>query len=158
MFTLAVIIIITLLICLTALAETDNGGIGFWVLVTVLAICHFWLYRGCLSPFGGYAVSNPGILIFGVIGYIVLGVLWSFFRWYIYLLDYKKLWPKADVHDAAGISPSYNKSRLISWMAYWPLSACWFIMHKPFTRLYNWIFDKVSATYQQIADKVFKAQ
>jgi len=166
MFTLGLIILLALLIALTALAETDNGGIGFWVMVTVFAIFEFWLYKGCMDPIGMYIVYNPGIVVFGVVAYIILGVLWSFCKWYMYLKDYKREFDtyhakwKTDnpTPESSRINPKENKSRLISWMAYWPLSACWFIMHKPFTRLYNWIFEKVSKTYQQIADKVFKVQ
>lgn len=165
---LTLVIIIAILIGLTALAETDNGGIGFWCLVVLLGACEFWLFKGCLTPLFVYVKDNPGVVVFGAVSYLVLGVLWSFFRWYVYLKDYKRAKQEALKAELTYnktavvrisedyINPSNNKSRLISWMGYWPLSVSWFLVNKPVTRLYNWIFEKVSATYQQISNSVFK--
>jgi hypothetical protein len=168
MVTLTIIGILCLVVLLTCLAETDNGGWGIVSIIAVALVCEFWLFKGTASVVWSYIAANPGIIIvFGWL-YICFGVGWSILKWKMWVNDWVKQNPDRvadlqarflkDGHAQTeyGISPSHNKSRLISWMGYWPFSFGWFIIHKPFTRLYNWLYERLTGVYQQISNSVYK--
>jgi hypothetical protein len=49
-----------------------------------------------------------------------------------------------------------NKLRITAWMAYWPCSAIGTILNDPVRRIFNWIFARLRALYQKLADHVFR--
>lgn len=168
MVTLTIIGILCLVVLLTCLAETDNGGWGVLAILCVLAICEFWLAKGALAVVWNYIATYPGVVIAGFVMYLMLGIGWSILKWKMWINDFIKK-NKGNVemmrkNFAAGksfntpidIDPSWNNSRIISWMGYWPFSFGWFIIHKPFTRLYNWLFEELTKVYQQISNSVYK--
>jgi hypothetical protein len=49
-----------------------------------------------------------------------------------------------------------NKSRILSWMTYWPWSALWTLLNDPVRRLMRRIYYRIKGILQGISDKIFK--
>lgn len=49
-----------------------------------------------------------------------------------------------------------NKSRIIFWMAYWPLSIIWYIVRDLFVDLWNAIYRRVADLFQRVSNHVFR--
>jgi|SRR5579885_451314 len=49
-----------------------------------------------------------------------------------------------------------NKSRIVAWMAYWPLSLIGTVLNDPVRRLFNLIFNWFKGLYQQMVDRVYR--
>lgn len=169
MFVLSIIGLLVLLITLTCLAETDNGGWGIVVIIAGLAIVDLWLAKGIVrEDMWGYIKDNPGVVIAALVAYITIGVFWSFGKWKMWVGDYAESNPATikNIQEALAqnkntyipleLVVSENKSRIISWMGYWPLSFCWFIINRPITRFYNWLFSKLKQVYQGISEQAYK--
>lgn len=48
-----------------------------------------------------------------------------------------------------------NKSRIVSWMSFWPCSMIGTLLNDPVRRLCNFLFTSFKALYQQMSDAVF---
>jgi hypothetical protein len=49
-----------------------------------------------------------------------------------------------------------NKSRILTWMIYWPWSAVWTVLNDPVKRFFKFIFNQMKVVYQKIAYNAFK--
>jgi hypothetical protein len=47
-----------------------------------------------------------------------------------------------------------HKSRITTWLAYWPPSMIWTLLNDPIKRLYRFVYTELQAVYQSIVDKV----
>lgn len=104
--------------------------------------------------------------------YTALGVIWSFYKWYLLLLKAKIKYDKKvlDLDETVSEDKGYmktfkevntpkaskNKDRIISWMIYWPLSIIGYILSDPISKFFNWIYSKVSGGYDRMTARVFK--
>jgi hypothetical protein len=106
---------------------------------------------------GSWIIDNPFTIIGVFLGYLLLGVVWSFVKWYLFLNDLRaKCKENGNKVYAEQISFWRNKSRILVWMSYWPFSAVWFVVHDPIVRSFKFLQTKLAATYQKISDKMFK--
>lgn len=92
-----------------------------------------------------------------LVGYVLVGIVWSLFKWNRYVnakikevIERYGSWENAIkslviIHE---ISPSYNKSKLIGWIAWWPWSMFWDLSGDFFTMLY----EGMTNAYQKITD------
>jgi hypothetical protein len=48
-----------------------------------------------------------------------------------------------------------HKGRILFWMSYWPFSAIWTLLHEPVTRLYRFLYRRLSGLFDGIAVKMF---
>jgi hypothetical protein len=143
-------------IILTVITELDDTNqYGLLVLVAL----GFALYHGgnhvWFNDLFHDIANDPGkyLMYFG--GYIVVGIIWSFIKWYFYLIELKE--------ERKGKSSSYftrsgdvseNKERILNWMIYWPLSAFWTIINQPIRRLFKYIYRGIEGRYQKMSDKI----
>lgn len=164
----------------------EIGALGFWILSGVVSIfiiflLSFWdkpkygwsttfiigtfilLYyfggKGSLNEMGLWIKHHPFQFIGLFILYIIIGVLWSFVEWVWYV---KKQAIKAKESNG-GLSIDYfrpqikkEKDRIFSWIFYWPWVMLWKLIHKPFTRIFNFIYAYTEATYEKITQNAFK--
>lgn len=134
--------IVTVLVILAGWNDEPAGGVGVAVLIGLL------LY---LIPdaFAGI-VSNPFMLITLVLIYVVVGVVWSFFKWYkklIYLRDERKVKSIPQAGD--------YKCEIICWASYWPLGIIKYVLGDLIQDLFESIWKRFNGGYQRIANKVF---
>lgn len=155
-FWLLLITAVILMIVFIEKEEESGTGATFTLLIFLALTC----FLGNLEFFktiGNYIVYHPGVIIGVFVGYFVLGVVWSFVKWYFYLIHLR------DNHIESGdkIAPSKisflrNKSRILVWMSYWPFSALWTLINDPIKKIFQHIQMKLSGTYQKMSDKIFK--
>ena len=48
-----------------------------------------------------------------------------------------------------------NKSRILRWMTFWPLSALWTLIDDPIREAFRKIYDQISGRLQRISDRMF---
>lgn len=51
---------------------------------------------------------------------------------------------------------SDNKGRIVAWMSFWPFSMVGTVINDPVRRLFNFLFNQLKATYQRLANYVFR--
>lgn len=47
------------------------------------------------------------------------------------------------------------KSRIITWILWWPTSAFWTLLNDPLVKVANWIYNRFQGIYTKITNKVF---
>jgi len=69
--------------------------------------------------------------------------------------DYGYVDPIADLHDGKRPRAANNKSRIVSWMSFWPCSMIGTVLNDPVRRLFSFLFASFKAQYQKMSDAVF---
>ena len=141
---------------------TERDTHGFAIFATILGIGLFWKSIVALG-----AIAWPFILT-GVGAYLLIGGIWSVFRWLKYCQNYiaknpyntamndyssgREVRLTAQEYFSKKLRPSEHKSRLIGWIVYWPWSLIWNIAGDTLTAIY----DALANVYQKTADAVIK--
>lgn len=154
----------------TILSEKDEGWWAAVTLIGLLVVYEFLIERGTFNSLFQAIINDPWIIVASAFLWVLIGLFWSFYKWYLFLKEQRGSGVKTALmkgkvlangkgdpfYEPNEISLTKNKSRIITWMIYWPFSVAWFIIHDPITRLYNWVYEKASGTYERIKDSVFK--
>ena len=153
-------------VVLIALIDHD-----FWFGATIVGaagvvLLHFFAAGWSLWNF---AWANPMLLVWYVAGYVMVGICWSVFRWWQFMLDSverelasKKRWIESNasskVKSTVCLEYSYSRpeassniEKLIGWMTYWPWSGFWFLLNRPF----KWLVRQLSGVYDAIGKSVY---
>lgn len=133
----AAVVIIDVLL----LSSDDDASIGAVVLTTIATACLFLF----TDAFVGISVAT---LILSLLCYVIVGVAWSMFKWYRFLVE-----QKASGRTSAPAASQF-KSRILGWMVLWPFSFTWWVLSMP-RRMFSWIYDQLSTLYDRIAQRVF---
>jgi hypothetical protein len=161
--------IIGVWILLMCLSENDYPGSATVALLVVGGIaCYLYDF----NPFR-YILNNPGTILGYLLGYVMIGIAWSFFKWsrlcshladkyHAAMEENKHITDKAHmdriIYAVCGKLPPHpadHKSRIYGWQALWPLSASWFLLHEPITRLYRFIYARTVKTFETITEYYF---
>ena len=166
------------------------GAIGFWILITLAVIIEIfavekengvlstltliitfvvvgWANNKLLPGFLDYLFSKPLTIILYIIGYFFIGSVWSFFKWYFFLLRKKEYLLERqrtagersvykDIHESDIPNITENKGKILFWMSHWPISAFWTLINDPVKRTFTVLFYKLGGVYNRIASKVFE--
>jgi hypothetical protein len=142
-------------IVLLAFLEHDNEGAATLAALggTVLIL---WLTRANPLP---WLQAHTGAALLGLVGYFVVGALYSLVKWYFFLLDLRD--EQRERSEAFGRRLSRpkvaeHKARITGWMTYWPWSAIWFVLSGPVKRTWRFLYARMAAVFQRIADHVFR--
>jgi len=49
------------------------------------------------------------------------------------------------------------KSKIVTWILWWPTSMFWTILNDPLVRLANWVYDRFQGIYAKIANRAFRS-
>ncbi len=147
-WTLLIISSIIIIACL----ENDSGT-GATITMSFFIILFFFFgggdeIRGIFDFIKMYPQRTIGIVFL----YFLAGTVYSFIKWYFYLLDAKE---RGVNKHSSTVMASENKGRIISWMSYWPLSLVWTFLDQPVKRLFTWIYNRTSKVYERIHAHVF---
>ena len=149
--------VLAVIIIACSLEHRKWGGTGATITLVSFFLLVYALGGNTIQTFTNYITSNPLTSLAYIASYIVIGVLWSFVKWYYFLLNYKEKNKTTDPKWKNYIPKvASNKGKIISWMTYWPISASWTIINDPIRRMYNSIFKRLDKVYVKISDKVFK--
>jgi hypothetical protein len=157
------LIILTFILITTFVEKEEQSGTGATIIliISVFLIGIFGNFESFKNIFN-YAVTNPWTVLGFFALYVVLGIVWSFFKWYFYLSTIKEEVKEKKENcikfyrQEIDISLSVNKNRVIVWMSYWPFSIIWTLINDPIKKLYRYILHKISGLYQKISDRMFK--
>jgi len=169
MIILLLFLVLIDLVVITWLTEgrkpSPFGALFF--IIGSLVIYHFFIDKFSWNTIQ-YIQDNKTNILMITIGYILIGIVWSFIRWYFYLVDNKKYqdiekrrhekkYRESELAFKYYIPKAIdNKERIMTWMIYWPFSIFGFILSNPFTRFFSWIYSKVSGVYDSITASVYK--
>ena len=198
MFLAIALVVLFVLFCLECvLTEVEHFG---WATLTMVAT----LVGVQVFHIGGvdllaFAATHVVETVLYVLGYVAVGVVWSFVKWFSFLMafrdkyrEYKenfltslKLNPTGQVpDDQLGAFREYmsrqstyttsrsfrgndfserprankNKSRIVAWMSFWPFSVVGTVLNDPMRRFFSWLFNQFKALYQQMSDRIFRAE
>lgn len=152
----AAIVIIDILILSTA----DNDNVGWAVFLTVGGIVLAALFTDAFIGVQlGYAAA-------GLAAYVALGVIWSFKKWYSFVVDQlrelREVFDRNKPRDrtfedyAKDKRPTAanNKQRIIGWMALWPFSFSWWVLTWP-RHAFVWAYNRLSTVFDRISAKIW---
>lgn len=152
---------------ITAIIEydEDESHAGWATGVLIVGAVLFWfLGRETFMNVLSFIRDNPWNILgwFGI--YVAIGIVWTFWKWYIFLKKYRdkfmennKKYPTSyPVKDFK--IPTYNEYfyKIVSWMMYWPFSALWTLTHKFIRDFFTFISDQLKLAYDRIAKYMFK--
>lgn len=172
------IILIALGIFEVVLLEMENFGfatllmIGTGLLVQFLGVADLW----------HFTLNHFVSVVEYALAYVLMGVVWSFFRWWRYLANWKTrytdrrtAWLQRNKLQLLGMTPeqtesmrreiyttdikpvaSDNKSKITAWMCFWVFSIIGWAFNEPVRRIFDFLFRLFKNTYQHIADAMFK--
>lgn len=143
------IIFFVALTCMIASVATESSWWGLFVVMCFFGALWIFGYRENVTSTWQWIIHNPVKMIVIAIMYVVAGIPYSFAKWYQFLKKKKEKGYKS----APQISE--NKDKLFNWIFYWPFGLIWDIIHDPFRKLFNLIYDRISGGYQRMADKMF---
>jgi hypothetical protein len=156
------------------MTDDDYGNFGLWA---ALVGSFFLLILFTDVPIS-WVWHNPITSLLSVFGYMLLGLGWSFFKWFLYLVDMSKDYErqrdkiksefdknhgsdgtvfKEWVQTYHGYPPllSRHKSRLMTWTFFWPISIFKFLFSDFLRKLWDGIYTLTSKLYQKITNAVF---
>ena len=95
--------------------------------------------------------------VFGVLGYIAVGLLWSFFQWFRYV--YKLKQTEADKqYLRRRLKINSNLGKISNWIVCWPPSIIVYIVGDLIRDIYKnvttFIINKCAAIYEGITNKI----
>lgn len=94
--------------------------------------------------------NDPIVLLVCIAVFLVLGILWSFFRWYRFLKNKRK--------EGVSIAPlaSHHKSQISFWIFSWPLDAIFYVMRDFIGDIFTGLWKYLGNSYQRMSDSVFE--
>ncbi len=167
-------------VCLLLIAAVEWEKPG-WATISLGVTAALLAYFGDVNVFA-FVRHHPFSALALVVGYFVLGTLWSFGKWWFYLRNAREEYDEMkkrflSSHGVVGtqipdrclqewqkiyplqrsVTPKArdNKGRIMTWMVYWPWSFVWTIVNDPVKRMFKSIFRQFQTVYQGIANKVF---
>jgi hypothetical protein len=139
-----------LILCIACTVATEKDIHGFAIFTAIVATIVYFKY--IVTAFGYWQ-----FLLLGLAVYTLIGGCWSVYRWFRYCREYIDLHPLSSVDDIERydyingqkvfltteqyyqqkLQPSKHKSKLISWIVYWPWSFVWNIIGDVVTHIYE---------------------
>lgn len=151
------------LLLIVALSEDSNYPL-FPLFLGYLGLSY---YRGIFNPIY-WIYGYPLEIICGIIGYIIIGMLWSIPKLKIYMKSkdgrklIKRLVNQNNNNKDININININKGSIIgrilsdrkmliySWILYWPLNIIHTFTHDLINKLFDFIFDNIKQIYKKI--------
>lgn len=154
----------------TFLSLFEFGALGFWLLMSVASIIFItaletqrFVFSSVVTValFAGYWKTlaeqswTKGNIAAAVGIYLLLGLLWSVFRWYRQVTKAVADYNESNISKydlTAKTTVRQNKAEITAWIGYWPWSFVWNFTGDILTG----IFDAFKNVYQNIANSAMK--
>ena len=157
---------------------------GVWSIVLMVSVefdAPFWatgttvLFLGVFGFFGvlpnglgvlPFLAANPYYIALGAACFFVVGTVWAVVKWWFFVHseaakrreEISRNGSKKNLYGATVKKPiaKNNKSRIITWMCFWPFSLVWTIVDDPIRKIFEAIFSQIKVGLQKISDKAFE--
>lgn len=156
--------LVVLDIVLLSAGADENENVGIAVFVTVAGLLLSVLFT---DAFIGVQL---GYVAAGLAAYVVVGVIWSFKKWYTFVVDElasRREEYKSYVNKKAPGNETFesyakdkqpkaveNKQRIVGWMALWPFSLSWWVLTWP-RHAFVWAYNRLSTVFDRISAKIW---
>jgi hypothetical protein len=163
-------LIILSAIIASELLDTDQPGKATFLVAVVIGIL---AVLGNFNPIL-WVESNPYGTVAYVVGYFVVGSIWSVGKWAFWLNKSKRRiqdllaeWPNHKLKDlssqlrAQKLPTSFPpkvgdyKSRIIGWITLWPASVAWTLLNDPVRWIGEQIYAHLGGMMQRISNRIF---
>ena len=144
-------------ILMSYLTEHKSSPVAwpFSILVVSLVLFYFTGGKLILTNVWLYIQGNYVSLIFKALLFLIVGALWSLYKWYFFLIKAKKEYIESTSSYKKIPSAADNKSKITAWILYWPLSLFATLLTKPITKALNFIFETLKGSYDKMTQKIF---
>ncbi len=147
----------------SALDSGDDNGGGAWATVWLLVgIALYFFFGSSADVINGlkFVRDNPFLILGCFFAYVVVGVVWAFFKWYFFVnrqrVKSEKKIRKSDYEVQIEIpTASSNKFRIMSWMYYWPFSAFWTMINEPLRQTFEYVYTQIGGLFDKVSNKMF---
>lgn len=162
-------------IVLLFLVENNKPG---WAGFSLIATSGFVKWLTGISVFE-LVWHNPGKAVIASILYFIIGTLWSIGKWYLYVNNRREQYNNAKafhhvnalagawenswkykrfLNRSNGLAPLVrdNKSRVMTWMIYWPWTMGWTLINEPIKKVFKAIYNRIHNSLQAISNNAFK--
>lgn len=130
----------------------ENGSLSSTATIIVYGVLlYFFGAKEFVLNIFEFVKNSPFQTIGIIILYLLIGLIYSFLKWYSFL----------KMNKANGYTKplaSRNKGRITAWITYWPLSLAWTFLNDPVKKLVSWIYDKFQSVYVKIEESVYKPE
>lgn len=122
---------------------------------------HNWCIFFTLMVLGGcYFIFKFPIetLVIGVISYLIIGFIWSFYRYKRHIADsivnINKMKPGMNRNSVIDrLAPEHMTNELVAWVINWPIS----VINNLTKDIVNYIYTLVTTTFKQIYKKIYQS-
>jgi hypothetical protein len=150
-------ILLVIAVVLVTIATEHGSGVGATAtLIITVALLFFFGNQVPFKDFFVYVIKNPWITLFVIASYIILGVCWSILKWYFFLIKERDRCIEEQLQFPSVPSVGAHKSEIMIWMFYWPFSAVWTVLDHPVKRIFLFIYNRIKARMQEMANKIFE--
>lgn len=145
--------------------SVENDSPAYATLATIIFFVLFGFWG--VLPGGGSLLSllaaNPVLIIGLAVGFFALGTVWAVIKWWFYVRNLAE--KRRDQIARYGKESGYNtirkplvrdnKSRIMTWMCFWPFSFIWTMINDPVRRIFTAIYMRIKDRLQKISDDAF---
>jgi hypothetical protein len=149
-------LIVISFILITWSVECDNAISATIMMLVTFTLLYFLGGKDFKSTILSI-LGHPIKLLMAIFTYLLTGTIWSIVKWYFFLMNKKR--KIIEERDRYWNVPQVgeHKSRIITWMAYWPFSMIWTLINDPIKRAFREIYNHISNFMQSISNRVFKS-
>lgn len=144
---------IVLIVFLTIATLCESVG----PMLTLVSVLTYLFMCGLIGYTYNFIINNPTTFLTCFVGYFLIGILWSFYRYYLFMKDEVKTYnylKKEDLKQQTSISRSDNIQMISNWIINWPISMIVYIFYDLLGDLCNMIINYFKSIYDKIADYV----
>lgn len=173
-----------LLLCWSLCVATEHESYGSTFFAATFGTALGILKFGSFTAAWAAILGNPLLVVGALVGYFIIGTIWSRFKWGLYVSDkaaeinehirmhgteitinnFKSRingeWNDKEIRETsfACLAPQVGdfKGKIVSWIILWIPSFAWFLLNDPLRRIGNWIFENIKGNFQAVSDAAFK--
>lgn len=160
-------LIIAGFITVTYFVEKERAN-GWGALLTALGLGVVLFFLGSRDPISNgvlYMLHHPMNIILVLLGYFVVGTVWSVVKWFFFLKrkvrEFEDSTSDYKFNEDGTLKDNYtpkareHRSSILLWMSWWPFSALWTLLNDPFRQAFEWIADVLEQTFDRMAASAF---
>lgn len=150
-----VVIILVESCIILAFVENKNPLVAFVSFIIALVLLEFLTAADPLT----FTYNNPVTVLMYAAGYVVIAILYSFWRWDRLGAAWRR---KYDDPDYARSKESllrerplakYNKALIIGWMMFWPWSLFWWVLADFIIDFFGFLYRHLARVYDAISSR-----
>lgn len=165
---------------LMALIANERPG---WATLFFLAAAFATNYLTGVKVFD-WVSENPLGAALVILAYLAIGVVWSIAKWAFFVYAERRAYDRMKTDfllarqcgNSSGAVPkelqgdwgryiahrrfpphaAHNKTRIVTWMAFWPWSLVWTMIDDPIKRIFEFLYRRIQTLLEGISKRAFQ--